>query len=69
MPIGRDLQEGLKQQTRSDMWWHDLDWCVVAHERVGSVVSVNFNPPSPLRFRERNPPPSLKSKSYELEDA
>jgi len=54
MPIGRDLQNGMKQQTRSALWWHDLDWCVVARERVGSVVSVNFNPPSPRRFREKN---------------
>ena len=68
MPIGRDLQEGLKQQTRSEMWWHDFDWCVVARERVGFVVSVNFNPPSPRRFRELNTIP-IKFKQWELEDA
>lgn len=54
-------------QTRFAMWWPSPEWCVIARECSGVVVSVNFNPPSPRSRATRKWPPVMP-KLRELED-
>jgi hypothetical protein len=61
----------MDEQVLYTMWWHDLDWCVIAHERVGDepLVSVQFNSPNTKRSVPKPAPRPTVARERELEVA